>query len=122
MVSAKVRETERVIEKRLCQYARDKGWYTRKFTSPGHRGVPDRLFIRKGRHVFMELKAHAGRLTPLQQHEIDLIIAAGGEAYAVYSFDEGVYILERGPFRTASGRRGKTAVWASKLDDENWLW
>lgn len=49
-----VREVK--IENAAVQWAKLNGWWVAKFTSPGKRAVPDRLFIKDGRHVFIEFK------------------------------------------------------------------
>lgn len=72
---------EKKLEKRCCDVARANGWWTRKFSSPSNRGVPDRIFLGEGRVVFMEFKAPGNEPTKLQQHEIDTIRQHGGEAY-----------------------------------------
>ena len=48
---------ERDIEKKACDLAKAAGWLVFKFVSPSQRGVPDRIFIRQGRIVFIEFKA-----------------------------------------------------------------
>lgn len=47
---------ESAIESDACDFAKDHGWMVFKFVSPGRKGVPDRLFIRNGRHLFVEFK------------------------------------------------------------------
>lgn len=47
---------ESSVESEIRRYAEKRGWWCVKFVSPGLRGVPDRLFIRNGRHVFIEIK------------------------------------------------------------------
>lgn len=44
------------IEKRVCEYAEEKGWLTFKWSSPGRCGVPDRLFFRNKVLVIIEAK------------------------------------------------------------------
>lgn len=71
-----MREAE--VEKKIVQLAKRLGIYTRKFTSPSHRAVPDRIFIYGGVVLFLEIKAKGKRPTESQQHEMALIAAAGG--------------------------------------------
>ena len=71
-----MREAE--VEKKIVQFAKQLGIYTRKFTSPSHRAVPDRIFISNGCVLFLEIKAKGKRPTEAQQHEMALIAAAGG--------------------------------------------
>lgn len=44
------------IEGKAVTFAKAQGWWVAKFVSPGLAGVPDRLFIRGGRVLFIEFK------------------------------------------------------------------
>jgi len=61
---------ERVLEKKLVEYARKKGVLTYKFSSPSNAGVPDRIFIGNGVVQFLELKQKGKKPTALQMREI----------------------------------------------------
>lgn len=69
--------TEAKIEQKLVAYCRKQGLLTYKFSSPAHRGVPDRVIMGRGRIMFLELKRPGNTLTELQKHEIARICAAG---------------------------------------------
>jgi len=70
------------IEKTACRYARQAGFYVRKFSSPSCRGVPDQLFISpKGEVFFIEFKAPGKEPTALQLRELKLIRKNKGNAY-----------------------------------------
>lgn len=71
---------ERKLEKRCADLARAHGWYTRKWASPSHRGVPDRLFLKDGDWIAIEFKAPGNKPTPLQADEIEQIREHGGGA------------------------------------------
>jgi hypothetical protein len=71
---------EKDIEDRVCDWAKANGWWVRKFASPGKRSVPDRIFIKEGRTVFIEFKRPGEEPTDAQWAEIDKIRAAGGHA------------------------------------------
>lgn len=65
------RVSESDIEGAVCRHARDLGFYVRKFVSPNHRSVPDRLFISPAGDVFfIEFKAPGKTPTPGQEREI----------------------------------------------------
>jgi len=64
---------ESSIEKALSHWAREQGIYTRKFTSPGNVGVPDRIFLGPKGMLFLELKAPSHKPTPKQLYEIDQV-------------------------------------------------
>lgn len=59
---------ESYIERKVCEYAKSLGWMVFKFNSPGKSGVPDRIFMKKGKIVFIEFKAAGKRPTKLQLH------------------------------------------------------
>ena len=87
---------ESAIEKAVCDYARQAGCLTIKNATPGHRGVPDRMFIRNGKCLFIEFKAPGKKPGALQlkwradlwAHGVPAVcvdsIAAGNEA--VFAF------------------------------------
>lgn len=71
---------EKKLEKRCCDVARANGWWTRKFSSPSNRGVPDRIFLKEGVVWFVEFKVPGNTPTKLQAHEIQQITDHGGMA------------------------------------------
>lgn len=63
---------ERDIEKWLRHQIESMGGMFMKFTSPGNDGVPDRITVMPGGHIwFVELKTDEGRLTPIQTWQIE---------------------------------------------------
>ena len=64
------------------------GWWQRKFTSPSHRGVPDRICAKDKRVLFLEFKDPNGELSALQKVEIALMQAAGLEVHVVDSVEQ----------------------------------
>lgn len=58
---------ESKIEGDSCEYARKKGWYERKYTTPGRKSAPDRIFIKCGQVLFIEFKATGKKATELQK-------------------------------------------------------
>jgi hypothetical protein len=87
-----VKESE--IERKVCEYAKKLGCYVRKFSSPGHRGVPDRLLITPcGTVFFIEFKTPTGKLSELQKDEIAQINRRGLRVYVIDSVDQGIEVL-----------------------------
>ncbi len=84
---------EKDIEKHLVKYAEQKGMLTFKFTSPATAGVCDRIFIHKGRVLFMEIKTLKGRLSPLQQRHGERLQAHGANYAVVYGLVDGRKVL-----------------------------
>ena len=59
---------EREIENQLVAWAKARGWLGLKFTPMGDRGWPDRIFIKNGTHIWLELKAPGKAPSKLQLH------------------------------------------------------
>ena len=78
---------EKQLESKVVEYCKSHGLYCRKFASPAHAGVPDRLIVGKGVVVFLELKSPGKKPTALQIRELDLIRAAGVPAYWTDSWE-----------------------------------
>ena len=69
---------EKEIEKKICDYAKSKGCYVRKFVSPNNRSVPDRIIIAPGGAVgFLEIKRGGCKPTKAQEAELDLLRKQG---------------------------------------------
>jgi len=90
---------EREIEAYFVKRVREAGGLQRKFVSPGHRGVPDRIVLFKGTVYFVELKALGKSLRSDQVRERARIEEHGGNFW-VLSFTEAVdafisYMLTR---------------------------
>jgi hypothetical protein len=71
---------EKKLERRCTDLAKAHDWYTRKWASPSHRGVPDRLFLKDGNWIAVEFKAPGNKPTGLQEYELMLIRDSGGRA------------------------------------------
>lgn len=54
MAGAEIRESK--VEKEIREYAEATGWWQAKFVSPSKKAVPDRVFIRGGVTLWMEVK------------------------------------------------------------------
>ena len=78
---------EKKIEKKCADLAKKAGWLTYKFVSPSQRGVPDRIFIKDGRTVFVEFKALGKKPSQLQAQTIRKMQAQGCEVYVCDSVE-----------------------------------
>lgn len=87
-----IRESE--VEGDIRKYAKKRGWWQCKFTSPSLRGVPDRIFIRKGRHIFIEVKRPGEKATTQQAKRHADMRAKGAEVYVVDNAEDAYAILE----------------------------
>lgn len=86
LISKITTETEHHIENYLCKRVRDIKGVCRKWVSPGHKGVPDRICIFENNTiVFVECKTATGRLSKLQQIEIATLKSYDCKVFVVSS-------------------------------------
>ena len=76
-----MRESE--VEQYFVKRVKEAGGLTRKFVSPGHRGVPDRIVVYFGVVHFVELKAPGKKLRLDQQREHTKLSEAGADVWAL---------------------------------------
>lgn len=88
------KQLEKYIEKKVCDYAKIKGWLQYKFSSPSCRSVPDRLFIKSGKVIFIEFKASGKLPTEAQSREIEKIKSKGIPVFVVDSLEKGESIID----------------------------
>lgn len=80
---------ESTLERRLVREVERIGGLAPKWTSPGNRGVPDRLIILPGgRTVYVEMKAPGKPLEPLQEKWARTLRKLGHEVYKIDSLDD----------------------------------
>lgn len=80
---------ESALERRLVREVERIGGKAPKWTSPGERGVPDRLVILPGgRTIFVEMKAPGKQLDPLQEKWARTLRKLGHEHYKLDSDEE----------------------------------
>jgi hypothetical protein len=87
-------QLESQIEAEIREYAILRGWWAAKFVAPGQTGVPDRLFIRRGRHIFLEIKRPGEEPTPKQYSKHKEMRAHGAEVYWVDNLEDAKAILK----------------------------
>lgn len=85
---------EKMIERKICDYARSFGMIAYKFNSPARAAVPDRLFIYKGRFWFIEFKQKNKKPTAPQNREHDRLKAAGAIVFIVDDVQKGKSIID----------------------------
>lgn len=82
--------TERTLQKKCIDYARDNGILAYKFASPAQRGVPDVLFILPGGlTIYVEFKNPngKGRLSKLQELTLKRFKNQGATAYVCQDYN-----------------------------------
>ncbi len=86
--------SERKIEAAVCGYARSLGWLVFKWVSPNERGVPDRIFMKDSRIIFIEFKAPGKDLSPLQAIRRVQIQQHGFDVLVVNDIDKGRQLID----------------------------
>ncbi len=81
---------------KILTYLRRRGAFVEKVHGSGYqrRGLPDLIVCYRGRYIAFEVKAGAGKTTPLQDLALGEIMAAGGQAHVVRSVDEVARVID----------------------------
>ena len=88
--------SEAALEQRVVAFCNAHGLIAYKLTSPGRRGVPDRMILGPGQKVlFLELKAPGKKPTKLQLHEIAKLQALGFPAEWTDSLFEALELINK---------------------------
>ncbi len=85
---------EKHIEKKVKDYARKSGWLVYKFVSPGHRSMPDDIFMKNGNMFFIEFKAAGKKATPKQLDEHHKLNEAGFMTYVIDNIGDGYKLID----------------------------
>lgn len=80
---------EKSFENQVKKFLKEQGCWVLKTWSNGiqREGIPDLLVCWKGYFLGIELKAENGRVSELQQWNIDQIVQAGGIGMVLYPED-----------------------------------
>lgn len=89
----KITEVESDLESDISDFAKIRGWFECKFISPALRGVTDRLFIRRGRVIFLEVKKLGEEPTPQQLFRHREMRSFGAEVFWVDNLEDARRIL-----------------------------
>lgn len=86
---------EREIEAYFVKRVKEAGGLQRKFVSPSHKGVPDRIAVLSRGICFVELKAPGKGLRPDQVREHAKLTKAGCRVYTIDSLEAVDYFIAR---------------------------
>lgn len=75
---------ERDVERYLNEIVKRMGGHSRKIKWIGRNGAPDRLILLNGAH-FVELKSPTGKLSKIQEREIETLKKHGANAHVLWS-------------------------------------
>lgn len=84
------------MESLMVDRAEKNGWLTKKLKFVGERGAPDRLFIKNGRVMFVELKVPGDidETSANQKRVIREMLAAGAEVHVIDNLKDGYALVE----------------------------
>lgn len=88
---------EKRLEGHAIRAAKAAGWLAYKFVSPGHTGVPDRIFVSPGGAVvFVEFKSPTGKgkLSAMQEHHIKTLREHNAIVHVIDNMEDFNEILE----------------------------
>ena len=85
---------ESIIEKAVCKYAKETGWWLAKFNCAGKAHVPDRIFIKTGKVIFIEFKATGEKARIAQVKRIEEMQNYGAVCYVIDDIAQGCEVLE----------------------------
>ena len=84
---------ESVVEKKVTDFAKAHGWLSYKWVSPSQRGVPDRMYFRKGSLLLIEFKAPGKKATPYQEAIHRRLAAVGFTVHIIDDIEKGKELL-----------------------------
>ena len=80
---------EKELEAACTRYARERGYLSIKLENTGHTGIPDRLFLKDGRAIFVEFKTpRSGRLSLFQSHWLETLEKEQFSARTIWNMEE----------------------------------
>lgn len=86
---------EKTIQSKIINHLKKSKVFYYKNIATSVSGVPDLVYIKEGKTVFIEVKNEKGKLSKLQEYQIDFIRRCGGYAYVVRSLDEFLEIFDK---------------------------
>ena len=92
----KIKISETDIKRQIKEYLDIMGWFNFPILQgiASYKGIPDRIAIKEGRILFLEMKRTGGKLSESQKLFQEKIENAGGEYYVIHSLDELIKILK----------------------------
>lgn len=85
---------ESKIEKSIINFAIARGWFQCKFTSPSLNAMPDRFFLRRGKIIFIEIKAPGEVPTEQQAKRHRDLRDHGAEVYWFDNLEDAMEVLK----------------------------
>jgi len=80
--------TEQKIQTKIIDYLRSVGAYVVKVVKASKAGVPDLIACYNGRFIAIEVKKEGGRVSSIQEYNLEKIIEAQGLAIIAYRVED----------------------------------
>jgi hypothetical protein len=84
---------EATLEHQIVTYAESRGWWWDKIMKTSRNSFPDRVFLRRGRWVLIEVKRDGETARAKQAKRIRELTERGAEAYCFDNLDDAKKIL-----------------------------
>ena len=88
------RELESGLQAEIIDYGEMRGWFIVKITSPSRNGMPDVYAVRRGRHVWIEVKRQDEAARAQQLRVKRLLEEHGAEVFVVDCIEDARAILK----------------------------
>jgi hypothetical protein len=79
---------ESIIQEKVSDYFKQRGWFGYKIIQTTKNGIPDLIFHKKGRTIYIETKAENGIVSPLQFYRHEELMKQDIEVYIIYSLND----------------------------------
>jgi len=79
---------EQRIQKQILDYLNMNGCFCFKTIACNRSGIPDIIALYEGKFIAIEVKTDKGKISKLQEYNLDIIKDKGGYATVVYSVQE----------------------------------
>lgn len=90
------RPLEKDIEGKAVAYGRSLGYDMRKYTSPSHRSVPDRMCLHDFKTIiYIEFKREGEAPSPQQEIEIRKLRMRGFDVYVIDNVEDAKRVLDK---------------------------
>lgn len=86
---------ESSVEQSIKRWCQRNGVWTKKFVSVSNGGVPDRVYAKAGKVIWIETKRLKTKTSALQDYEIAEMHKVGLSVFVAQGFADAVGILER---------------------------
>lgn len=78
---------ESTLQRKIIKYLKDNNIFYFKTLHLNKNGIPDIFMLYKGKAIFLELKTENGKISSIQQYQIDKIRENGATVYIIRNWE-----------------------------------